>query len=117
MFRYLKLSKVVNDQVNDQINDQVINQVIDQINSQVNGQIIDQTGLAFITRRIQRFITPVPGTKTMPPIAVFGFLARLFVKSSSENIVTGWSNKLTDSKREQDCRVMEIIKGEFNFKE
>ncbi|KAG9295007.1 hypothetical protein G9A89_017801 [Geosiphon pyriformis] len=35
----------------------------------------------------------------------------------SNTIVMGWSNKLMDSKEEQDCRVMEIIKGEFNFKE
>ncbi|KAG9306965.1 hypothetical protein G9A89_000879 [Geosiphon pyriformis] len=29
-----------------------------------------------------------------------------------KDAVMGWSNKLMDSKREQDCRVMEIIKGD-----
>ncbi|KAG9297654.1 hypothetical protein G9A89_011169 [Geosiphon pyriformis] len=31
--------------------------------------------------------------------------------------VMGWSNKLMDSKGEQNCRIMKIIKGKFNFKE
>ncbi|KAG9302189.1 hypothetical protein G9A89_020623 [Geosiphon pyriformis] len=34
-----------------------------------------------------------------------------------KSVVMGWSNKLMDSKGEQDCKVMEIIKGKFNFKE
>ncbi|KAG9302217.1 hypothetical protein G9A89_020651 [Geosiphon pyriformis] len=35
----------------------------------------------------------------------------------NDNDVMSWSNKLTDSKREQNCKVMEIIKKNFNFKE
>ncbi|KAG9288437.1 hypothetical protein G9A89_015643 [Geosiphon pyriformis] len=38
-------------------------------------------------------------------------------KKKEGNTITSWSNKLTDSKGEQDCRVIEIIKEEFNFKE
>ncbi|KAG9301619.1 hypothetical protein G9A89_016689 [Geosiphon pyriformis] len=64
----------------------------------------------------------VPGTTFKIKMILLSFFFQLLpgcigLKSVSKNTVMGWSNKLTDSKGEQDCRMMKIIKEEFNFKE
>ncbi|KAG9283954.1 hypothetical protein G9A89_005461 [Geosiphon pyriformis] len=59
-----------------------------------------------------KFVAKLGRVKSNSGMSFF-FAAEAFVN----NTVTSWSNKLMDSKGEQDCRVMEIIKEEFNFKE